>query len=40
MVIVTIPPDMANTPAIATVYPTVTSSAVTTPACGPSPDWT
>ncbi len=33
---VIIPPDIAKTPAIATVKPTVTSSAVTTPALGPS----
>ena len=36
MVIATIPPDMANTAAIATVYPTVTSRAVATPALAPS----
>lgn len=36
MVIVTMPPDIVNTPAIATVYPTATSTAVPTPAVGPS----
>ncbi len=31
----TIPPDIVNTPAIATTYPTATSTAVATPARGP-----
>ena len=30
------PPDMVKMPAIATVYPTVTSRAVTTPALDPN----
>jgi hypothetical protein len=30
------PPDIVNTPAIATVYPTATSRAVATPALDPS----
>ncbi len=30
------PPDIANTPAMATVKPTVKSRATTTPALGPS----
>ena len=30
------PPDMVNTAAIATVYPTATSRAVATPALAPS----
>ena len=30
------PPDIVKIPAIATVYPTATSSAVTTPARAPS----
>ena len=30
------PPDIVNTPAIATVKPTATSSAATTPALAPS----
>ena len=30
------PPDMVNTPAMATVYPTATRRAVTTPALAPS----
>ena len=36
-VIATSPPDMVNTDAMATVYPTVTSRAVATPALAPSP---
>ena len=32
----TIPPDMVNTDAMATVYPTMTSKAVATPALAPS----
>ena len=35
-VIATMPPDMVNTPAMATVYPMATSRAVATPALGPS----
>jgi len=31
------PPDMTNTPVMATVYPAVTSKAVTTPALTPRP---